>query len=102
VPLLTNVPVIATGMRTVANEGQAGDTQSPYRTVTISVAPEDAARITLAQDAGRITIALRQPEDTKDVQIARVSKFTLLNGAKRAPASAPRRRVEIILGGLQS
>jgi pilus assembly protein CpaB len=99
-PLLTNVPVMATGMRTAANEVQSRETQGPYRTVTVSVTPEDAARITLAQDAGRITIALRQPEDSSDVRIARISKFTLLNGAQRVRTSVPRRRVEIVLGGL--
>lgn len=99
-PLLLNVPVIATGVRTVTNENYLSDRQQSgqYRTVTVSVTPEDAARITLAQDAGKITITLRQPRDDAQVQIARVTKSTLLNG-NRVKIPAPRARVEIILGG---
>lgn len=99
-PLLANVPVIATGMRTAANDGHLREAQAPYRTVTVSVSPEDAAKLTLAQDAGRITITLRQPEDAADPPLTRISKHTLLNGPRKSIASAPRRRVEIILGGL--
>ena len=65
VPLLFAVPVIATGLRTQANENSLPDKlqSAPFRTITVSVTPADAARITLAQDAGRITVALRQPQD---------------------------------------
>ncbi|MGH8177231.1 MAG: Flp pilus assembly protein CpaB [Steroidobacter sp.] len=100
-PLLLNVPVIATGIRTVTNESYLSEREQPgqYRTVTVSVSPDDAARITLAQDAGKITITLRQPQDDAPIQIARVTKNTLLHGDRVARAGAPRRRVEIILGG---
>lgn len=100
VPLLMNVPVIATGVRTLSNEAQLRDAQSPYRTVTVSVTPKDAAKITLAQDAGRITITLRQPEDSGDVVMARVSKHTLLHGERTLAPRVARRRVEVILGGI--
>lgn len=104
-PLLMNVPVIATGVRTITNENYLSDrTQAPgqYRTVTVSVTPLDAAKITLAQDAGKLTVTLRQPQDDAPTQIARVTKHTLLDGGRSPRAVARRPRVEIILGGSES
>jgi pilus assembly protein CpaB len=100
-PLLLNVPVIATGIRTLTNASYLRDGAQPahYRTVTVSVSPDDAAKITLAQDAGKLTVTLRQPQDEAPIQVARVTKHTLLNGNRFVQAAAPRRRVEIILGG---
>ena len=98
-PLLTKVPVIATGVRTTTNASYMGERrEGDYTTVTVSVLPEDAAKITHAQDAGKITITLRQPKDETPIQIARVTKATLLNG-NRIAKGPPRPRVEIILGG---
>lgn len=98
-PLLTNVPVIATGVRTRTNENQLKEVHGAYRTVTVSVTPEDAAKITLAQDAGKITIMLRQPEDTADIRMTRISKHTLLYGNSTA-GTFTRRPIEVILGGM--
>jgi len=99
VPLLTNVPVIATGIRTVTNSSYVDERRaSEYRTVTVSVLPENAAKITHAQDAGKITITLRQPQDAGPIDVTRVTKTTLLNG-DRVAKFVPRPRVEIILGG---
>jgi pilus assembly protein CpaB len=100
-PLLLDVPVIATGIRTVTNAVYL-DEKGPsrqYNTITVSVTPANAAKITLAQDAGKITVALRQPQDNQSIQIARVTKRTLLNGQTTPRVSKPRHRVEIILGG---
>ena len=99
VPLLTNVPVIATGVRTVTNASYVDERRaSEYTTVTVSVLPENAAKITHAQDAGKITITLRQPKDAAPIDVSRVTKTTLLNG-NRVAKFVPRARVEIILGG---
>lgn len=101
VPLLFSVPVIATGLRTQANENSLPDKlQGPFRTITVSVTPADAAKITLAQEAGRITVALRQPQDQTLTRIARITKNALLKGDESATASRPRARVQIILGGV--
>jgi pilus assembly protein CpaB len=101
-PLLTNVIVIATGVRTLTNTGYLDERRDAgtYSTVTVSVLPEDAAKITHAQDAGKITITLRQPKDDASIQIARITKGTLLNGNKVVKPTAPRPRVEVILGGM--
>lgn len=101
-PLLTNIPVIATGVRTITNDNYLSDrTQAPgqYRTVTVSVTPADAAKITLAQDAGKLTVTLRQPQDEAPIQFARITKHTLLDGGRAPRTGAARPRVEIILGG---
>lgn len=101
-PMLVNIPVIATGVRTATNAAYLAD-QRPngqFNTVTVSVSPEDAAKITLAQDAGKITITLRQPDDNAAIQLARVTKQTLLNGNRVGKVSVPRSRIEIILGGI--
>ncbi len=99
-PLLTNVPVIATGVRTSTNAAYIDERRgSEYTTDTVSVSPEDAAKIAHAQDAGKITITLRQPKDEAPIALTRVTKATLLNG-NRIATTRPRTRVEIILGGI--
>lgn len=101
-PMLLNVPVIATGIRTATNGNYLSEQRAngQFNTVTVSVSPEDAAKITLAQDAGKITVALRQPGDDAVIQLARVTKQTLLNGNRVVKGAAPRSRIEIILGGV--
>lgn len=100
-PLLANVPVIATGVRTTTNEALIRDKRDvgAYRTVTVSVTPQDAAKITLAQDAGKVTITLRQPHDDQPIQLARMTKSILLNGNPIAKRAIAHRRVEVIIGG---
>ena len=100
-PLLVDVTVIATGVRTLNHDSSLVERQqSPFRTVTVSVAPQDAARITLAQDAGKISLALRQPTDVAPIELTRITKSTLLHGQRVAKASASRGRIEVILGGV--
>jgi pilus assembly protein CpaB len=101
-PLLFSVPVIATGLRTQANEHSLPDRlqSGPFRTITVSVSPADAAKITLAQEAGRITVALRQPNDQAVTRIAHVTKTSLLRGDTPIASLQPRRRVQVILGGV--
>lgn len=101
-PLLFAVPVIATGLRTQANETSLPDKlqSGPFRTITVAVTPADAARITLAQEAGRITVALRQPNDQTIARIARVTKSSLLRGDTPHSSSVRRLPVQVILGGV--
>jgi pilus assembly protein CpaB len=100
-PLLVDVPIIATGMRTATNSAFVPERrqQGAYRTVTVSLPPEDAAKITLAQDAGKITIALRQPRDEDRIRVARVTKSALLNGTTSRSTRA-RAKVEIFIGNM--
>lgn len=100
-PLLYDVPVVATGIRTSTNAGYLDEKQpaNQYQTITVSVKPEDAAKITLAQDAGKITVTLRQPQDGSAIQVARLTKTALLQGPRTPARSAPRLPIEIIIGG---
>lgn len=101
VPLLFSVPVIATGLRTQANANSLPERlqSAAFRTITVVVTPADAAKITLAQEAGRITVALRQPNDQTSTRIARITKTSLLRGEAAPAPSQPRLRVQVILGG---
>lgn len=99
-PLLTSVSVVATGIRTETNAAYIDERRDGrYTTITVSVTPENAAKITHAQDAGKITVALRQPQDEAPIGVARVTKASLLNGSRLAKGPW-RPRVEIILGGV--
>ncbi len=104
VPLLFAVPVIATGVRTQANADSLPERlqSAPFRNITVAVSPTDAARITLAQEAGRITVALRQPDDETPTQIARVSKSSLLRTDTPLGPTRQRTRVQVILGGVET
>jgi len=99
VPLLYGVQVIATGVKTLTNEQQVGDQvrQSGYTTVTVAVSPEDAAKITLAQQSGKVTVTLRQRKDEEHVKLARINKATLLSQERVVTHGyGP---VQIIIGG---
>ncbi|MGA8491293.1 MAG: Flp pilus assembly protein CpaB [Terriglobales bacterium] len=97
--VLENVAVIATGQRLERNS--AGEPQSAP-VVTLLVSPDDAERLTLAASQGHIQLALRNPLDTKQEDVAAVKSNSLYKGgseptpverprstAKRVPVQAP-------------
>jgi pilus assembly protein CpaB len=86
--VLENVAVIATGQKLERNT--AGEPQvTPV--ITLLVSPDDAQKLTLATTQGKIQLALRNPLDTKQQELASVSTGTLYKGVPTpAPASAPR------------
>jgi pilus assembly protein CpaB len=90
--VLENVAVIATGQRLERNS--AGEAQSAP-VVTLLLSPDDAQRLTLATSQGHIQLALRNPLDTKQEDIAAVRANSLYKtGSEPAPAaprSKPRR-----------
>ncbi|NEN75204.1 Flp pilus assembly protein CpaB [Pelistega sp. NLN82] len=61
-PLLQGVLVMATGKQSRHNE--EGD-ESTFSTVTLDTAPEEAAKLVAARQAGTITALLRNPNDDK-------------------------------------
>jgi len=85
--VLENVAVIATGQRLERNA--AGEPQNAP-VVTLLVSPDDAERLTLASTQGHIQLALRNPLDTKQEDVAAVKSNSLYKGASE-PAAAPRR-----------
>jgi pilus assembly protein CpaB len=86
--VLENVAVIATGQKLERNT--AGEPQlTPV--ITLLVSPDDAQKLTLATTQGKIQLALRNPLDTKQQELASVNTGTLYRGVSPpAPATAPR------------
>ena len=72
--VLENVAVIATGTKLERNS--AGESQSAP-VVTLLLSPDDAERITLASSQGHIQLALRNPLDTKQSDVAAVKVNSL-------------------------
>lgn len=82
--VLENVAVIATGQKLERNS--TGDPQmAPV--ITLLVSPDDAQKLTLASTQGHIQLALRNPLDTKQEDLAAVRSGALYKNVS-APAPA--------------
>lgn len=108
VPFLQNLDVIATGMQTDVDKTSYGATRN-FATITVHVSPEDTQRITLAQQVGKITAVLRNPDDDKAVEKTALSVADLFDKSG-VETPAPRRErsnrehtspvpIEYIIGG---
>ncbi len=75
--VLQNVAVIAAGQRLERNA--AGDAQNTP-VITLLVSPDDAERLTLASSEGHIQLALRNPLDTKQDEVAAANAKGLYKG----------------------
>jgi pilus assembly protein CpaB len=86
--VLANVQVLAAGTRLE----QDGDKSKPIQVtvVTLLVTPEQAEKLTLASNEGKIQLALRNPLDQSEPETPGVQPAVLL-GAPPRPAPAPRR-----------
>jgi pilus assembly protein CpaB len=87
--VLTNVAVIAVGKnleRNAAGEAQAAPV------ITLLVSPDDAQRLALAGQEGRIQLALRNPLDTHQPEIAATKESSLYPGGQ-LPASTPKPKI---------
>ncbi|MFY9562483.1 MAG: Flp pilus assembly protein CpaB [Terriglobales bacterium] len=76
--VLENVAVIAVGKS--LERSATGESQSAP-VITLLVAPDDAQRLTLASQEGRIQLALRNPLDTRKEQIGATRASSLYPGA---------------------
>lgn len=86
--VLSDIAVVATGQRLERNS--AGEAQSAP-VVTLLVSPDDAQRLTLASSQGHIQLALRNPLDTKQEDVA-AAKANSLYKISEPPTAAPRIR----------
>jgi len=87
--VLENVAVIAVGKsleRSTSGESQVAPV------ITLLVSPDDAQRLTLASQEGRIQLALRNPLDTRREGIGATRASSLYPGAPPAPVQ-PRSRI---------
>lgn len=83
--VLTNVAVIAVGKNLERTSG--GDAVAAP-VITLLVSPDDAQRLALAVQEGRIQLALRNPLDTHQSDIA-ATRESSLYPAGQVPAAAP-------------
>jgi pilus assembly protein CpaB len=105
--ILENVRVLAAGQK--IEQDRDGKPQT-VPVITLLVNPEDAAKLTMAANQGKLQLALRNTVDTKLVSPAPVLQATLFGGAspaqpvkhvgssKAPPAPPPAYVIEIITG----
>jgi len=104
-PLLQNLNVIATGVQTYVDK--SGGSQQPFTTITIQVSPEQAQKITLSQQVGKVTAMLRNPDDESPLSKTPMTTAQLLNRPVPVPKPKkkvkkyvkPKPRIEYIIGG---
>lgn len=109
-PLIQRLDVIATGVQTLVDKSSNGSMRS-FSTITVHVSPSDGQKITLAQQVGKLTAMLRNPEDKAPLSDEPMTVAELLNvppvPQRVAPAKVPRRTrpapktptIEYIIGG---
>lgn len=87
VTVLRNVTVLANGNRLDHNILGPETQNSPV--ITLLVSPDDAERLALATSQGRIQLALRNPLDTRQDEVAAVSLRSLYAGNQKSLPAAP-------------
>ncbi len=108
-PLIQQLDVIATGVQTLVDKSSSGSPRA-FSTITVHVTPTDGQKITLAQQVGKLTAMLRNPDDEAPLSDIPLSVAELLNEpvvVPTKPAPKPRRvitqkkevGVEYIIGG---
>jgi pilus assembly protein CpaB len=94
--VLENVAVLANGSRLERNS--SGEPQATP-VITLLVSPDDAQTLTLATSQGHIQLALRNPTDTKQEQLAGVKSRSLYGSAPEPPKAsthpAPKRAAPV-------
>ncbi|MGA9527739.1 MAG: Flp pilus assembly protein CpaB [Terriglobales bacterium] len=81
--VLENVAVIAVGRSLL--DRMTGDVQNAG-VITLLVSPDDAQKLTLASQEGRIQLALRNPLDTRKESLNATKTSSLLPAGQSAPA----------------
>ena len=81
--VLQNVAVLASGH--TLERTSTGEAQNTA-VITLLVSPDDAQRLTLASQEGHIQLALRNPLDTKQDEVASANSRGLYKGSAAPPA----------------
>ncbi len=89
--VLQNVAVLASGH--TLERTSTGEAQNTA-VITLLVTPDDAQRLTLASSEGHIQLALRNPLDTKQDDVAASISRALYRGGVPVPEHAPVRHVK--------
>lgn len=93
--VLENVAVIAVG-RSLLDRNGASDTQNAG-VITLLVSPDDAQKLTLASQEGRIQLALRNPLDTKKGGTGATRASSLYPGQASHPAEESKPKVHKVV-----
>lgn len=98
----SNVQVLTAGTRIDQDTAQAEGKPIAASVVTLLVSPEDAERLALAQNEGRITLTLRNPLDTESASTPGAKMASLLgqqtdNAPVVQPKGAPPRAPRVVV-----
>lgn len=97
VPLLADIPILATGAR--LGDTRTGQGPGRYDDLTLAVSPVEAARITHALAIGDIHVVLRADTDDTPVEGYRIDATALIDKSHAADSDSSRPDVELIIGG---
>ncbi len=97
IPLLSDVPLLATGQRT--SPLNQDERARRYTNITLAVSPMQAARITHALAMGSIHVVLRADDDDRPVTAYRIDAPSLIGAAPTPEPDAAPAAVEVIIGG---
>jgi len=86
--VLENIQVLAVGQIMEQIKEQKGSKPAAVHTVTLAVLPEDAEKLALASNDGRIQLVLRNFADAEKVRTPGITKGRLLSSLRDAPASS--------------
>lgn len=100
-PIMQNLHVLATGVKTEVDMS-GKPTGRSYNTITVQVTPKNAKRIVLAQDVGKLTATLRNPDDDTPIDNKALTAAELrgIKPRKSRPAPPPDPGPEFIIGGV--
>ncbi len=85
--VLQNIKVLASGPKIDSPENQREP--SSVKAVTLQVTPEQAEKLVLAANEGKLQLVMRNYSDQEDTQTKGANKSTLLSGETFVPQPAP-------------
>ena len=85
--VLQNIKVLASGSKIDSPENQRQPSQ--VKAVTLQVTPEQAEKLVLAANEGKLQLVMRNYSDQEDSQTKGANKSTLLSGDTYVPQPAP-------------
>jgi pilus assembly protein CpaB len=85
--VLQNIKVLASGAKIDSPENQRQP--SEVKAVTLQVTPEQAEKLVLAANEGKLQLVMRNYSDQEDTQTKGANKATLLSGESFVPQPAP-------------
>lgn len=86
--VLQNIKVLASGAKLDSPENQREPTS--VKAVTLQVTPEQAEKLVLATNEGKLQLVMRNYSDQEDTQTRGVNKAGLLGGETYVPQPAPK------------